>query len=249
VHVGVPEVVALLAQLRHAGDSPRTTAGALDEQFIAAHNAEAAVGAERYYRAMVRGGTESWNVRDCHMADTLDRLLRRYGPQSKAVVWEHNTHTVTPEPPIWPPPVWSTSVSWPGNVTPPRCNPCTPSSNQTPNWRPTRPATEPTTDRCQRNHSGMAQSLDHGAQAQVVGPETMCSARRCVELTATASGARVSADLPAPSRQYDQHIMNWVTTGVHNGVAGVGNIVGCGVVGEGWRRFMAACQSAARQRR
>ena len=39
---------------------------------------------------MVRGSAESWNVRDVHMADTLDRLLTRAG--DRAVVWEHNTH-------------------------------------------------------------------------------------------------------------------------------------------------------------
>src|SRR5206468_1062675 len=33
-----------------------------------------------------------WNVRDCHMADTLDRLIAHHGPTAKAVVWEHNTH-------------------------------------------------------------------------------------------------------------------------------------------------------------
>ena len=41
---------------------------------------------------MVRGGAESWNLRDRHMADTLDRLMRHYGPDAKAIVWEHNTH-------------------------------------------------------------------------------------------------------------------------------------------------------------
>lgn len=86
------DVVALLAQLRDADASALTGAGALDEHFIAAQNAEVAAGAERYYRAMVRGGAESWNVRDCHMADTMDRLLRRYGTAAKVVVWEHNTH-------------------------------------------------------------------------------------------------------------------------------------------------------------
>ena len=55
----------------------------------------AAANAERYYRAMVRGGRASWNVRDCHLADTLDRLLDRYStgddtPAAKAVVWGHN---------------------------------------------------------------------------------------------------------------------------------------------------------------
>jgi len=48
--------------------------------------------AERYYRAMIRGGAQSWNVRDTHMIETLDRLLRHHGPGSKAIVWEHNMH-------------------------------------------------------------------------------------------------------------------------------------------------------------
>ncbi len=65
---------------------------ARDAAFVARQNAEVAVGAERYYRAMVRGGPTSWNVRDTHMVDTLARLLEHYGKGSKAVVWEHNTH-------------------------------------------------------------------------------------------------------------------------------------------------------------
>ncbi|GGP76836.1 erythromycin esterase family protein [Saccharothrix coeruleofusca] len=79
------EVVDLLVRLRQrAADR----AGA----FGAWQNAEVVAGAERYYRALVRGGPDSWNVRDRHMDDTLDRLLTRYGPGSKAVVWAHNTH-------------------------------------------------------------------------------------------------------------------------------------------------------------
>jgi erythromycin esterase-like protein len=59
-------------------------------RFAAEQNAAVVVGAERYYRAMVQGSAESWNVRDVHMTDTLDRLLEHRG--GKAVVWEHNTH-------------------------------------------------------------------------------------------------------------------------------------------------------------
>ncbi|KWW99318.1 Protein-L-isoaspartate O-methyltransferase [Carbonactinospora thermoautotrophica] len=55
-------------------------------------DAEVAAGAGAYYRAMVRGGPGFWNIRDTHMADTLDRLVGFYGPDVKAVVWEHNTH-------------------------------------------------------------------------------------------------------------------------------------------------------------
>ncbi|EXG81048.1 erythromycin esterase family protein [Cryptosporangium arvum] len=76
-----PPLVELLTTLRY-----RTTdLGILQ-------NAEAAVGAENYYREMVSNGPESWNVRDVHMVNTLDRLLQHYGPGSKAVVWAHNTH-------------------------------------------------------------------------------------------------------------------------------------------------------------
>ena len=38
------------------------------------------------------GGPQSWNVRDTHMADTLDRLMAQYGPQAKGIVWAHNSH-------------------------------------------------------------------------------------------------------------------------------------------------------------
>jgi erythromycin esterase len=41
---------------------------------------------------MIQGGPHSWNVRDRHMADTLDRLLNFHGENSKIIVWAHNTH-------------------------------------------------------------------------------------------------------------------------------------------------------------
>jgi erythromycin esterase len=60
--------------------------------FSAEQNALIAVNAEKYYRAMINGGPQSWNVRDSHMEETLDRLMNFHGPDSKAIVWEHNTH-------------------------------------------------------------------------------------------------------------------------------------------------------------
>jgi erythromycin esterase-like protein len=48
--------------------------------------------AEAYYRAMVLSDESSWNVRDRHMAETLERLLAFTKPGARAVVWEHNTH-------------------------------------------------------------------------------------------------------------------------------------------------------------
>ncbi|WP_229403003.1 erythromycin esterase family protein [Micromonospora okii] len=80
------EVVALLARTRERA------AGGDADRFSAWQNAAVVAGAERYYRAMVAGGPESWNVRDIHMADTLDRLLDFHGPGSRGIVWAHNTH-------------------------------------------------------------------------------------------------------------------------------------------------------------
>ena len=63
-----------------------------DRFFNAEQNALVARNAELYYRTMVRGGPASWNVRDRHMVETLNRLMRQHGPMAKAIVWEHNTH-------------------------------------------------------------------------------------------------------------------------------------------------------------
>jgi erythromycin esterase-like protein len=48
--------------------------------------------AENYYQVMISSGPESWNVRDDHMADTLDSLMNFHGPNAKCIVWAHNTH-------------------------------------------------------------------------------------------------------------------------------------------------------------
>src|SRR3990167_1062676 len=64
-----------------------------DEGFFnAAQNARVVQAAEQYYRAIYRGSTASWNLRDRHMFDTLQRLLEHRGPHAKPVVWAHNSH-------------------------------------------------------------------------------------------------------------------------------------------------------------
>jgi erythromycin esterase-like protein len=67
-----------------------------DGHFYAEQNARLVVDAERYYRASFRGGAESWNLRDRHMAETLEELAahleRTGGRPAKVAVWEHNSH-------------------------------------------------------------------------------------------------------------------------------------------------------------
>lgn len=91
------EVLAMLRALR--SEIPRESAEDREAAFVAEQNAHVVKEAEHYYRTMIRGGSASWNVRDHHMVDTLDRLIRyhertRGGDAAgvKAIVWEHNTH-------------------------------------------------------------------------------------------------------------------------------------------------------------
>ena len=63
-----------------------------DRFFDAAQNARLVANAERYYRVMYYGSVDSWNLRDQHMFDTLERLFEFHGPGSKGIVWEHNSH-------------------------------------------------------------------------------------------------------------------------------------------------------------
>lgn len=83
------EVIELLLNIRqkvqHYDHDPEAALSTEQNALIAVH-------AERYYRAMIQGGPDSWNIRDHHMVDTLERLMRHHGPAAKAIVWEHNTH-------------------------------------------------------------------------------------------------------------------------------------------------------------
>ena len=68
-----------------------------DELFYAEQNAQTVRNAEVYYRAMFSGRVTSWNLRDEHMAQTLDALLKHLDrhhdvPSARIVVWAHNSH-------------------------------------------------------------------------------------------------------------------------------------------------------------
>ena len=66
-----------------------------DEFFYAEQNARLVKNAEEYYRTMFRGRVSSWNLRDRHMAETLDALMTHFdrkAERTKVVAWEHNSH-------------------------------------------------------------------------------------------------------------------------------------------------------------
>jgi erythromycin esterase-like protein len=91
------EVIDQLTEIRRraADYASRDGRVARDEYFFAEQNARLVLNAEKYYRTMFRGRVESWNLRDRHMAETLDALITHLtiqGEPAKVVVWEHNSH-------------------------------------------------------------------------------------------------------------------------------------------------------------
>jgi len=98
-HLGIgpkceTEVVAQLVelQLRKLARSGRSPVG--DAWFHAVQQAHVVRNAEAYYRAMFGGRSASWNLRDTHMADTVDMLANHLGDgePAKLIIWAHNSH-------------------------------------------------------------------------------------------------------------------------------------------------------------
>jgi len=83
------EVVRMLSDIRQKTnmyDHDREAALNTEQNAVIVKNAET------YYRSMFGPGNMSWNIRDQHMMETLDRLIQFHGRDKKAIVWEHNTH-------------------------------------------------------------------------------------------------------------------------------------------------------------
>jgi erythromycin esterase len=73
-------VLALLKEIR---TKAQFLDGDREAGFNTEQNALIAVNAEKYYTAMMSFDNESWNVRDRHMMETLDRLMKLHGQNAK----------------------------------------------------------------------------------------------------------------------------------------------------------------------
>jgi erythromycin esterase-like protein len=88
-------VIEQLNQMQRRAVEYAQQDGSADALFHAQQNARLVKNAEEYYRTMFRGRISSWNLRDSHMAETLDALaghLSKDGEPARIVVWEHNSH-------------------------------------------------------------------------------------------------------------------------------------------------------------
>jgi erythromycin esterase-like protein/predicted phosphoribosyltransferase len=89
------EVVSQLVELQQEAGRLAAASEDGDEAFFAVQNARLVRNAESYYRAMFAGRIPSWNLRDGHMAETLEALrthLAREDGEAKIVVWAHSSH-------------------------------------------------------------------------------------------------------------------------------------------------------------
>jgi erythromycin esterase-like protein len=96
-HTCESEVISQLIDLqkRAAEYARRDGRVAADDFFYAEQNARLVKNAEQYYRSMFRGRVSSWNLRDGHMAETLDSLIEHFAllkQRAKVVLWAHNSH-------------------------------------------------------------------------------------------------------------------------------------------------------------
>jgi erythromycin esterase-like protein len=91
------EVISQLREMRRGAAelAQRDGADPAEAYFFAEQNARVVQNAEQYYRSMFGSRIDSWNLRDQHMMETLEELVKylekRYG-SAKVVVWAHNSH-------------------------------------------------------------------------------------------------------------------------------------------------------------
>jgi erythromycin esterase-like protein len=83
------ELQYLLTTIRR--NAPRYK-GDPESAFAMEQNALVAAHAERYYNVMLNAGGATWNIRDLHMTETVNRLMDFHGEDARVIIWEHNTH-------------------------------------------------------------------------------------------------------------------------------------------------------------
>ncbi len=64
--------------------------------FFATQNARVVKNAENYYRSMFESHANTWNIRDQHMAETLQNIISHletiHKMPAKIIIWAHNSH-------------------------------------------------------------------------------------------------------------------------------------------------------------
>ena len=97
IHSCAPEVIEELKRLQEQ-DWSFLEHGSIsaNELFYIEQNARVVKNAEAYYRALFINNESTWNLRDSHMFETLNLLIKHYQLKGvvkpKIVIWAHNSH-------------------------------------------------------------------------------------------------------------------------------------------------------------
>ncbi|MFL6196355.1 MAG: erythromycin esterase family protein [Thermoanaerobaculia bacterium] len=89
------KAVDQLTEVRGLAARAKAGTGNAEELFSLVQNARVVRNGEAYYRLLAASSVSSWNLRDRHMAATLDELATHLGSPgrpAKIVVWAHNSH-------------------------------------------------------------------------------------------------------------------------------------------------------------
>lgn len=91
------EVKAQLMDIQHlAYQNIAFKTDEFDQAFYAIQNARVVKNAENYYRALFGSHHLTWNIRDQHMADTLQNIIAHIESKikepAKVIIWAHNSH-------------------------------------------------------------------------------------------------------------------------------------------------------------
>lgn len=68
----------------------------LDDAFYILQNARVVKNSEAYYRSLFINAVSNWNLRDSHMMETVEEIIKQYEKKgvksAKIVIWAHNSH-------------------------------------------------------------------------------------------------------------------------------------------------------------
>ena len=88
---GIPNCEESASHLWQIVHSLSFTQSHPEADFAMEQDALVAFDGELYLR-MRGNAADAWNFRDNHMLETINRILKLYGPTSKAIIWAHNNH-------------------------------------------------------------------------------------------------------------------------------------------------------------
>lgn len=77
------DILNLLSEIRSKVENHNSDA---KDVMLTELNAFVSRNADKYYRAMIKRGSASWNIRDEHMVSTLERIMEYHGDTATTVI-------------------------------------------------------------------------------------------------------------------------------------------------------------------